>query len=134
MPVDPTPKSTSKAGATAFPTRFGSYILDQKLGRGGMAEVFKARVAGLGGFEKVVCIKRVLPHLAEDRQFIQMFIQEAKLSARLTHPNIVQVFDLGEVDGLFYMALEFVRGSDLLDLLRATEAAGESPPPAASAY
>ncbi len=74
---------------------FGRYRLLERLGKGGMAEVFKAKSFGVEGFEKIVVIKRILPELAESPLFVDMFIHEAKLAVRLSHANIVQVFDLG---------------------------------------
>src|SRR5688572_11524251 len=115
--MDPRAAPVATGGA---PIRFGHYLLDQRLGQGGMAEVWRARkVDGVHGFQKVVCIKRVLRQHAGSDSHVKMFVDEAKLSARLSHPNIVQVFDLGEVGGEFYMAMEFVRGHDLLEVLRA---------------
>jgi len=97
--------------------RFGKYILLDRLGRGGMAEVFRAKSFGPGGFEKECAIKRILPQLTDDESFVKMFIDEAKVTAFLTHANIVQVLDLGELDGQLFIAMEYVAGKDLLDLL-----------------
>ncbi|MCA1663141.1 MAG: protein kinase, partial [Myxococcales bacterium] len=91
-------------------TQFGKYTLVERLGRGGMADVWKAKISGPGGFQRTLVIKRILPHLVEDEQFKSMFVAEARLSARLNHANIVQVFELGDVDGEFYLAMEYVRG------------------------
>src|SRR5580693_4449889 len=77
---------------------FGRYRLLERLGQGGMAEVFKAKSFGVEGFEKVLVIKRILPRLAAHASFVDMFVHEAKLAVRLSHANIVQVFDLGRVD------------------------------------
>src|SRR5438270_12027058 len=85
-----------------------------------MAEVFKAKILSTHGFEKLLVIKRILPHLAADKTFVAMFIDEAKLTAQLSHPKIVQVSDFGEVDGQFFIALEYVDGFDALALLRAS--------------
>jgi serine/threonine protein kinase len=84
-----------------------------------MAEVFKAKILSAHGFEKQLVIKRILPHLAADKTFVAMFIDEAKLTAQLLHPKIVQVIDFGEVAGQYFIALEFIDGFDLLALLRA---------------
>jgi serine/threonine-protein kinase len=84
-----------------------------------MAEIFRARQSGAHGFEKILVIKRILPHLAADPEFLAMFIDEAKLQCALQHPKIVQVFEFGEVDGQYYIALEYVDGMDALGLLRA---------------
>ena len=98
---------------TAAPPQFGKYQLVERLGVGGMAEVWKARVVGPQGFARTVVVKRVLRHLAQDPAFVKMFFAEARLSARLTHTNVVQVFELGEVDGEYFLAMEYVRGKDL---------------------
>jgi len=108
-------------------TTFGRYKLLERLGQGGMAEVFKAKSFGVEGFEKVLVIKRILPELARSQEFVDMFIHEAKLAVRLSHANIVQVFDLGIAPGgdilgskqpdAYYMAMEYVPGFDLATLL-----------------
>jgi eukaryotic-like serine/threonine-protein kinase len=108
-------------------TTFGRYRLLERIGQGGMAEVFKAKSYGVEGFEKVVVIKRILPDLAKSKEFVEMFIHEAKLAVRLSHANIVQVFDLGLAPGgeilgskqpdAYYMAMEHVHGLDLASLL-----------------
>ncbi|HET9957570.1 MAG TPA: serine/threonine-protein kinase [Polyangiaceae bacterium] len=89
------------------------YRVIEKIASGGMAEVFRAESAGLEGFKKTVAIKRVLPHLAEKKQFIGMFLDEARLSAHLSHSNCVQVFDIGVGDNTYFIVMEFVDGSDL---------------------
>ncbi|HEX4457190.1 MAG TPA: serine/threonine-protein kinase, partial [Polyangia bacterium] len=117
--------------------RFGQYTLTAKLGRGGMADVFRARREGAAGFERTVVVKKILGGHTEDPAFVEMFINEAKIAARLTHPNIVQVHELGEENGEFYIVMEYVRGRDLLRLLRAlAEQSPESPavPPLAAGY
>ena len=112
----------------------GEYVLEEMLGKGGMAEVFRARRRGVKGFERVVCLKRVLPSLAGNAEFVAMFAKEARLAARLSHPNIVQVHDLGEHEGSLYMTMELVRGRDLLAILRACAARRVPMPPEAAAY
>lgn len=92
---------------------FGKYKLLEPLGRGGMAEVYRALSVGAAGFKRPVVIKRILPSLAANRQFVDMFIKEASIAASLDHPNIVQVFDLGEDNGDLFMVLEYVPGLDL---------------------
>ncbi|MFO0745746.1 MAG: serine/threonine-protein kinase [Myxococcota bacterium] len=99
------------------PQRFGKYILLRRIALGGMAEIFKAKVAGAEGFEKDLVIKRILPHYSEDDSFIQMFIDEARLTAKLQHQNIVQIFDFDVVDGSYYIAMEYIEGKDLKDVL-----------------
>lgn len=97
------------------PVRFGKYLLLQRLSIGGMAEVIFAKTSG---FDRVLAIKRVLPGLAEDDEFVQMFVDEARLSLLLNHPNIVQVFDFGQYEGTYYLATEYVAGKDLRAILQ----------------
>ena len=102
------------------PIQFGKYTLFERIGRGGMAEVYKGRIQGPAVFERVFVVKRILPHLSEEPTFIRMFVEEAKLSARLNnHPNIVQIFELGDVDGEYFISMEYIRGRDLADTMRA---------------
>jgi serine/threonine protein kinase len=96
----------------------GPYELGERLGLGGMAEVFIAYRAGPHGFAKKVALKRILPELAQDARFVAMFCDEARISAPLCHPNIVQVIDFGESQGELFMAMEFVEGVSLAKLLR----------------
>jgi serine/threonine protein kinase len=98
--------------------RFGPYELVDRVAIGGMAEVFKAKRAGVQGFEKVVALKRILPHLSDNKEFLDMFVDEAKMVAGLTHPNIVQIFDLGEIDKSYYIAMEYVHGRDLRTIMK----------------
>src|SRR5689334_22920958 len=105
-------------GQPQAPSAFGRYTLLERLAVGGMAEVFRAKITSSHGFEKILVIKRILPHLAADANFVSMFIDEAKLTAQLTHPKIVQVLDFGDVAGQYFIALEFIDGFDALGLLR----------------
>ena len=100
------------------PAVLGKYQLVRKLASGGMAEVFLARAAGPMGFEKTVVVKRILPHLAEEQNFISMFLSEARLAAQLNHPNVVQVFDFGEAEGTYFLVMEFIDGINLRVLFR----------------
>ncbi len=95
------------------PQRIGRYLLLERLGVGGMAEVYLAQQAGAAGFQKLVVLKRILPHLAADRQFVDMFAREAKVAARVSHANVVQIFELGEEGGEFYIAMEYLDGLTL---------------------
>ncbi|MCG3173194.1 MAG: Serine/threonine-protein kinase PknD [Myxococcota bacterium] len=95
------------------PIPFGRYFLLDRLNVGGMAEVFLAKAFGAEGFEKLLAIKRILPNIAEDEEFRTMFIDEAKISVQLTHANIAQVFDMGNVDGNYFIAMEFIHGRDV---------------------
>jgi len=98
-------------------TKFGRYALLDKIGSGGMAEIYRAKTFGAAGFEKEYAIKLIIPSLVDDTEFVEMFINEAKIVVNLYHANIVQVFDLGEIDGQYYIAMEYVHGNDLLDIL-----------------
>jgi serine/threonine-protein kinase len=98
--------------------RFGPYQLVDRVAIGGMAEVFKAKRAGVEGFEKVVAVKRILPHLSYNNEFVEMFVAEAKLVAGLHHPNIVAIFDLGKIGSSYYIAMEYVNGADLRSILK----------------
>ncbi|HSN27234.1 MAG TPA: protein kinase [Kofleriaceae bacterium] len=91
----------------------GKYEILRKLAVGGMAELYLARIRGNAGFEKVVVLKRILPQVAEDATFVQMFLEEARLAGTLNHPNIAHVYDVGEVDGQHFFTMEFVHGQDV---------------------
>lgn len=96
----------------------GKYQLVRRLATGGMAEVFLAKAAGPMGFEKELVVKRILPHLAEDPRFVEMFLTEAKLAARLNHGNVVQIFDFGEQEDAYFIAMEYVEGLNLKNLAK----------------
>jgi serine/threonine protein kinase len=109
-------------------TRFGKYDLLALLATGGMAEIWLARVSGMAGFEKLVVIKRLLDKLAIDNEYVEMFLDEARINARLTHSNIVQVLELGQVEGKYFMAMEFVPGLSVSQVgKRATKVLGNVP-------
>ena len=101
--------------------RFGPYVLLERIACGGMGEIYRAVLQREGGFERPVAVKRILPHLAQDQGFVALFENEARLTARLHHPNIVQIYDFGRADGVPWLAMEWVRGTDLRGLLRAGE-------------
>jgi serine/threonine protein kinase len=110
------------------PLRLGPYELLRRIATGGMAEVYLARRGGPHGFKKIVAVKRILPQYARDPDFVAMFVDEARVCARLGHPNIVQVFDFGEQDGELYMAMEYVDGTTGARLVRAAAARSEDIP------
>jgi tRNA A-37 threonylcarbamoyl transferase component Bud32 len=102
--------------------QFGKYVLQRKLAEGGMAEVFLAKQTGMEGFEKLVVVKRILPQLCSDDSFVKMFLNEARVAARLNHPNVAQIFDLGKLGEQYFIAMELVHGEDLRSVIReATE-------------
>jgi len=118
MPDSPVPE----------PLVFGPYELLERVASGGMAEVYVARRQGPHGFHKTVAVKRILPQLVQDAEFVAMFVDEARVAATLSHPNIVQVFDFGEEGGELYMAMEYVRGTNAARLVRRAAARGEVVP------
>ena len=95
------------------PTVFGKYLLLERLNVGGMAEVFVAKAFGVEGFERILAIKKILPTMAEDAEFITMFIDEARISVQLNHANVVHIHELGKHDDAYYIAMEYVSGKDL---------------------
>ena len=110
------------------------YRVVEKLESGGMAEVFRAESEGLQGFRKQVAIKRVLPHLSSKKKFISMFLDEARLSAQLSHSNCVQVFDIGVGDNAFFIVMEFVDGANLKAILEHIKKHGRAFPVEAAVY
>ena len=100
------------------PIAFGKYTLLERISHGGMAEVFRARTMGEGGFEQIVAIKLLLPQVAQDRDFVTMMIDEAKIAGQLSHANIAQIFDLGQLEGRYYIVQEYIDGRDVRTILR----------------
>ena len=100
-----------------MPTRLGRYTLLGKLAQGGMAELFLAKSEGIEGFEKIVVLKRILPSFAEDEEFIELFVSEARLAAQLDHANIVHVHDIGRDGTDFFFTMEYLHGHDVRHLL-----------------
>lgn len=98
---------------------FGNYYLLERIAVGGMAEIFKAKQFGARGFEKILVIKKILHHLSEDPEFVEMFEDEAKIAAQLTQANIVQIYELGEVEGTLYITMEYIEGKNIRDVTRA---------------
>ncbi len=109
--------------------QFGKYLLLKRLAVGGMAEIWLAKQLGVQGFEKLVVVKRILEQFASEKEFVQMFLDEARLAATLNHPNVVQIYDLGQEAISFYIAMEFIAGHDLLGVLRKCKLAGQQLPP-----
>jgi serine/threonine protein kinase len=98
---------------------FGKYLLDEELARGGMSRVFRARLRGPGGFEKQLVVKQILPELAQDPAFVELFVREAKTLVQMSHPNLVPVYELGVIDGVYFLAMEWVEGATVAELLEA---------------
>ena len=99
------------------PRQFGPYQLVKYIARGGMADIYLAKTAGIEGFEKYLALKMIRENLSDDHEFVEMLVNEANLAVLLNHPNIVNVFDLGQIEGIYYLAMEFVEGNDLHALL-----------------
>ncbi len=118
--VSATPAPAAAASAAPLPggTPFGQYELIEPIATGGMAEVYRARMRGVEGFQKIVAIKRILPHLTDNDEFVTMFVDEAKLAAQLQHPNIIHIYDLGKIERSYYIAMEYIDGKDLRSILR----------------
>ena len=98
--------------------RFGKYLLLNRIAQGGMAELFQAKLVGDEGFEKLVAIKKILPYLAEETNLVNSFIDEARLAAFLQHPNIAQIYDFGSVNNTYYIAMEYLYGKDLKQIIK----------------
>src|SRR5204863_6660213 len=109
-------------------TVFGKHEILRRLAIGGMAEIYLARVRGTAGFEKLVVLKRILPHFAIDPRFVEMFLAEARLAATLQHPNIADVYDVGHEGGSYYFTMEFVHGQDLRTIRGAVRKYGRGLP------
>ncbi|MFP2898223.1 serine/threonine protein kinase, partial [Corallococcus sp. 4LFB] len=119
---------------TESPRFFGRYELVHLLGQGGMGEVYLAKLSGAAGFEKPCIVKTILPGLVKDRQFLDRFHHEAKVLVHLVHSSIAQVYDMGEADGTYYMALEYVAGVDLGYLLEQARVQGRAVPTPVALY
>ena len=116
------------------PKKFGDYVLLDLVSVGGMAEVFHAKGSGPDGFEKIVAIKRILPSLGEDDDFIKMFNDEATIAGQLSHPNIAQIFELGRHEESHFIAMEYIWGKDLLQIQRRFQKLGRRMPAAMACY
>src|SRR5579863_7137616 len=103
-----------------YPQVFGKYVLERELARGGMARVVLATLRGAGGFEKKLVVKQIRDELACDDEFVKRFVEEAKTTVALAHPNIVPVYELGVELGTYFLAMEYVEGASLAELMRAS--------------
>jgi eukaryotic-like serine/threonine-protein kinase len=110
------------------PIPFGKYLLLDRANIGGMAEVWRAKTFGSGGFERLVAIKRILPSIAEDEEFISMFIDEAKITVQLNHANIAQIYELSHISNSYFIAMEYVSGKDMRALFDRCRKRGEPAP------
>ena len=131
------PNGGGRQQAGQRPTRvipFGKYLLLERIAVGGMAEVYMAKSFGIEGFEKILAIKRILPTMAEDSDFIEMFIDEAKIAGQLSHANICPIFELGKIGESHYIAMEYVWGKDLLQIMNRFRRLRKKMPPAMVAW
>ena len=115
---------TKEMNRPTFPKIFGTYVLEERLSRGGMAEIYRAQRTGPHSFRKTMVLKKILPGLAKNEDFRRLFIEEAKTVALLDHPHIVPVYELGEISGELYMTMEYVNGFDLKTVLRRAQEKG----------
>ena len=120
------PDIRAQGGGTYF---LGRYRVVDEIGIGGMASVHLARMDGPGGFQKWVAIKKIHAHLVEDESFVQMFLDEARVAARISHPNVATVFDLGKHEDTYWIAMEYLHGEPLREVMRRTEELGTAMPP-----
>ncbi len=117
-----------------LPREFGKYHLIERIATGGMAELYRAKLYGAGGFEKDLAVKKILPHLGSDEAFVQMFMDEAMITVTLNHGNIAQVLDFGELDGEYFLVMEYVDGIDLQALIKRSAENYEPTPAALAAH
>ena len=120
--------------ASPTPDTFGHYQLLELIGKGGMAEVFRAQAPGIDGFAEGFVVKRIRPDKSDSPKFVQAFCEEARITALLRHPNIVQVYDFGQIDGDYFMAMEYLRGKDLATVMRAARARRGALPPSLAVF
>jgi tRNA A-37 threonylcarbamoyl transferase component Bud32 len=127
-PVPPAAVAAEAARRPSIPSNFGKYEIITHLASGGMADIFLCRARGIQGFEKLAIIKRVRQDRAFDKKMVDLFLDEARLAASLQHPNIVQVFEFGIVDGSYFLAMQYVHGEDVHALLKRMRESGETLP------
>jgi TonB family protein len=136
-PPPPAPAAAVPAAGegASVSDHYGQYEILERIASGGMAELYRARRSGVEGFQKIVAIKKILPHLADNEGFITMFADEAKLAAQLNHPNIVHIYDLGKIEGGgYFIAMEHVEGRDLRAILDSARELGTPLPVPLAVY
>jgi len=121
----PSRSGTSSSDGMPRDRLVGRYELLHRLGHGGMATVYLGRAVGTAGFEKLVAVKVIHPHLANEPDFVEMFLDEARIAARIHHPHVVEILDLGREDDVFFMVMEYIEGDTLSTLLREMKKTGE---------
>jgi len=130
----PEPNPVGVTVARSKIERFGRYYLLERIGKGGMAEVFRAVTQGVEGFRRTFVVKRILAEKSGSRDFIRMFGDEARISALLHHPNIVQVYDFGQIDGSYFLVMEYLLGKDLSSVMRVLRGSNLAMPPGLAAF
>ena len=115
-------------------TEASQYLLLDRVARGGMAEIYRAKSLGIEGFERIVAIKRILPALADDAEFVDMFVAEAKIAGQLSHANIAPIYELGKMGAAHFIAMEYVWGKDLREILGRFKRIGQPMPPPMAAW
>jgi eukaryotic-like serine/threonine-protein kinase len=130
----PVPEAAPSTQGEFKPHLFGKFFLLQRLAVGGMAEIYRARVPGAGGFEKELVVKRILPARAQDQGFIDMLVNEAKLTVQLTHSNIAQVYECGKIDGTYFISMELVSAVSMKEMMQAFARAGQLMSPEQSIF
>lgn len=125
MRIPPEIEKKIQAKRASKQEELGDYEILDLIARGGMAEIYKAKKKGVKGFEKLIALKKILSGYVEDDKYIEMFVDEAKIAAELTHPNIVQIYDLGQKDDFYFIAMEYVQGKDLRLMLRKLAESGQ---------
>jgi serine/threonine protein kinase len=108
--------------------QLGKYEIVARLTTGGMAEIFLARQSAVGAFSRLVVVKSILPHLAEEPRFVEMFIEEARLASQINHPNVVHIFDVDQHQQTFYIAMEYIDGLSVGSICRRARKQGQLPP------
>ncbi len=114
------PRGGKDLSPNGAPLRLGRFELLMELSHGGMATLYLARMRGPQTFQKLVALKKIHDHLAKESEFVQMFLDEARIAAKIEHPNVASIYELGEADGSYYMAMEYVHGENLKDIIRAS--------------
>lgn len=120
-------------GITTQVRKFGKFELIAHLATGGMAEIYLARQTSIAGFQKLLVIKRILPHLSREDVFVEMFLDEARIAAQINHPNVVQIYDLGCVEGQYFIAMEYLEGEGLSEVMRQARKQRQPVPPVLAA-
>src|SRR4030095_7507168 len=121
------PERIVKTADASAPEEFGPYVVYERLGCAGMPTVHRAKERGIEGFERIVALKRLLPHLAEDASFVKSFVREAKLASMLQHANVVQLYELGRVGTVYFISMEYIDGRDIRRILRQARKASGPP-------